>query len=234
MTAKAWKAWTLQEDALLCQHWKDRVSTKRLAARFPGRSPAAVIKHGYDMGLGPRECGREKFSPVWEGIKRLLAGGKKMTSNELAKALTVTPHVIQQRMRERHGTEVHIGGYAKVAAHTTRVIRWKLGPGPDVPMPAKKTKQEINREYSHRQRKDPEYCARQNALARKRYAEKTGKLIRPADAAAWLHAAPLHDGPALRANEFRTAASASPNATPGFPIAGMGLLRGSPPNRMPA
>lgn len=229
MTTKAWNPWSPEEDALLSKHWKDRVPTKRLASRFPGRSTAAVIKHGYDLGLGPRECGREKFSPVWEGVKRLLADGKKMTSKELAKALNVTSHAVQERMKQLHGTEVHIGGYTKVAAHSTRVVQWKLGPGPDARMPRRKTKQEVNREYSRRMQKDPEYCARQNALARRRYAEKTGKLVRPAETAAWMTAAPLHDGPALRPQDYRQRETSAP-AAPAFPLAGVGLLRGTTPH----
>lgn len=216
--------WTPEEDALLARHWKDRVPTKRLAANFPGRSPGAVLRHGYGMGLGPRECGREKFSAVWEGVKRLLDGGKMMTCKELAEALKVTSHSVQNCMKQRHGTEVHIGGYTKVSAHTTRVVRWKLGPGKDAKPPRNRTKQETNRAYARRQRKDPEYCARQNALARKRYAEKKGKLVRPSDSAAWLNATPVHDGPALRAADFRADVQAV--SIPAFPRAGLRLLSG--------
>jgi hypothetical protein len=189
MTAKPWKAWPPKEEALLKSLWGNGQSAKRIAARFPGRSAASVIKHGYDMGLGPRDCGREGFSPVWVGAKLVLKGGKLLTAREIATALNVTPHAVQQCMRERHGTEVHIGGYANVA-HASQVNRWKLGPGPDAPLPARKTKKEVNRDYWRRMSKDPEFCARQNMLARRRYAEKTGKLIRRDPAAAWIPSAP--------------------------------------------
>lgn len=229
MTAKTWNVWTPEEDARLSKHWADKVSTKRLAERFPGRTPAAILKHGYvALGLGPRDCGRESFSPVWEGVKRMLAGGKMMTSKELAEALKITPHAVQECMRDRHGKDVHVSGYVKVAAHSTRVNRWKLGPGPDAPLPPQKTKNEVNREYSRRMRKDPEYCARQNLLARRRYAEKTGKLIRPDAAVQWMQQMPQHDGPLIAPEEFRQADS-QPRA-PLFPQAGLSLLRGTTPN----
>ncbi|NSX15005.1 SANT/Myb domain-containing protein [Cupriavidus taiwanensis] len=226
MTAKTWNVWTPEEDELLRRHWGDKVSTKRLAERFPTRTPAAILKHGYvALQLGPRHCGRESFSPVWEGVKRLLAGGKMMTTGELATALQVTSHAVQNCMRERHGKEVHVGGYAKVAAHSTRVNRWALGGGPDAPMPQRKTKNEINREYSRRMRQDAEYCARQNQLARLRYAEKKGKLIRPDAAVAWMKAAPQHDAEPLQVADYRdTASLAHLRGSVSFPQAGASLL----------
>ncbi|WP_042886335.1 hypothetical protein [Cupriavidus necator] len=229
MTAKNWMAWTPEEDALLRKHWGNKESTKRLATRFPGRSAAAVLKHGYvALGLGPRNCGRESFSPVWEGVKGLLVGGKMMTSKELAKALKVTPHAVQECMRDRHGKEVHVGGYIKVAAHSPRVNRWKLGPGPDAPQPPRKTKKEVNREYSRRMSKDPEYCARQNLLARPRYAEKMGKLIRPDAAVQWMQQAPQHDEQPIKMGIARQG-ECHPRAA-FFPIAGKGLLSRTTPN----
>ncbi|MBF6987210.1 hypothetical protein [Cupriavidus sp. IK-TO18] len=228
MTTKSWKVWTPEEDALLREHWADKEPTKRLAARFPGRTAAAILKHGYvALGLGPRECGRESFSPVWEGVKQLLSGGKMMTSRELAEALKVTPHAVQECMRDRHGTEVHVGGYAKVAAHSTRVNRWKLGPGLDAPLPHRKTKNEVNREYSCRMRKDPDYCERQNKLARLRYAKKKGKLVRADATFQWLQHAPQHDAQPLQAKSGRD--DAVPRAAAFFPQAGLGLLRGATP-----
>lgn len=181
----SWNPWSPEEEALLRKHWGNGEPTKTVAALFPTRSAAAVLKHGYGMGLGPRECGRPCFSPVWEGAKHALAGGKKMTSNELAALLKVTPHAVQKQMRLRHGTEVRIGGF-DVRAHAPHVIRWALGTGPDAPAPKRKSRKEINRAFSRRMRKDPEYCARQNLRARLRYAEKTGKLIRRDPAAAWI------------------------------------------------
>lgn len=185
------------------------------------------MKHGYvALSLGPRDCGRESFSPVWEGVKRMLAGGKMMTAGQLAKALKVTPHAVQECMRDRHGTEVHVGGHTKVAVHSTQVSRWKLGPGPDVPPPPRKTKNEVNRDYSRRMRKDPEYCARQNLLARRRYAEKTGKLIRPDAAVKWMQQAPQHGAQPLRADDYREASIVRAAA---FPQAGLSLLRSATP-----
>ncbi|WP_454752111.1 hypothetical protein [Cupriavidus necator] len=150
-----------------------------------------------------------------------------MTSRELAEALKVTPHAVQECMRDRHGTDVHVGGYARVAAHSTRVNRWKLGAGPDAPLPHRKTKNEVNREYSRRMRKDPEYCARQNQLARLRYAEKTGKLIRSDSAFQWMQHAPQHDPQPLQAEDWR---DAMPRSAAFFPRAGLGLLSGTTPN----
>lgn len=229
MSTKTWKSWTPEEDAVLRKHWKDQVPTKRLATRFPGRSPGAVIRHGYGLGLGRRECGREQFSAVWEGVKCVLADGKARTSAEIAKMLKVTSHAVHECMRKRHGTEVHVGAYAKVSAHATRVRSWKLGPGPDVPLPPKRTKNEINREYSRQMRKDPEYCARQSVMARMRYAEQRGNLVRPSEAAAWLAAVPQHDGPALRTEDFRAPSASSHLPATVFPRAGLSLLTGTTP-----
>ncbi|MDW3682981.1 hypothetical protein RA280_14735 [Cupriavidus sp. CV2] len=181
----AWNPWSPEEEALLRKHWGNGEPTKAIAILFPTRSAAAVLKHGYDMGLGPRECRRPSFSPVWEGIKHALAGSKKMTSSELAALLKVTPHAVQKQMKLRHGNEVRVGGF-DVRAHAPHVIRWALGAGPDVPAPKRKSRKEVNRAFSRRMRKDPEYCARQNQRARLRYAERRGKLIRRDPAAAWL------------------------------------------------
>ncbi|WP_454731454.1 MULTISPECIES: hypothetical protein [Cupriavidus] len=177
--------WTPDEEERLRELWPNGQPTKVIAAHFPERSAAAVLKHGYDMGLGPRHCARPSFSPVWEGIKRALAGGQKMTSKEMAAILGVTPHAVQKHMKMRHGTEVRIGGY-QTSEHAPAVNRWTLGAGPDAPKPKRKSRKEVNRAYSRRKQKDPEYCARQNQRARLRYAEKRGQLIRRDPAAAWL------------------------------------------------
>jgi len=183
----AWNPWSDEEEALLRKHWGNGEPTKMVAALFPGRSAAAVLKHGYDMGLGPRECRRACFSPVWEGIKHALADSKKMTANELAALLNVSAHAVTTQLRKRHGTEVRVGGYASVHK-SPAVNRWMLGAGPDATQPRRKTRQEINRAYSRRKWKDPEWAARQCQRARLLYAEKTGRLIRRDPAASWIGA----------------------------------------------
>ncbi len=90
----------------------------------------------------------------------------------------------------------------------------RFGAGPDAPAPKRKSRKEINRAYSRRMQKDPEYCARQNLRARLRYAEKRGKLIRPDAATQWLKVAPQHHPERLRPEHYRdTPASAAAAAS---------------------
>lgn len=205
----AWNPWSPEEEALLRKHWGNGEPTKTVAALFPGRSASAVLKHGYDMELGPRECRRECFSPVWEGIKRALAGGAKMTANELAAHLKVSAHAVTTQLEKHHGTEVRVGGYASVHK-SPAVNRWVLGAGRDATKPRRKTKQEINRAYSRRKWKDPEWAARQTQRARLLYAEKSGKLIRPDAATQWLKVVPQHHAEPLRPEHYRDTASSTP------------------------
>lgn len=185
-TWKTWKIWSPDEDALLRSLWGNGEPGKSIAAHFEGRSVASVLKHGYgDLHLGPRNCRRPAYFPVWDGIQRELAGGAMLTANEIAARLKVTPHAVQKQLKLHHGTGVRVAGYLALSSKASCARRWKLGAGPDATPPERKSRREINRDHARRMRKDPEYAARQNSRARLRYTEKAGKLIRRDPAAAW-------------------------------------------------
>lgn len=184
---KTWKAWTPEDDALLRKHWQTDAPVKDIAKDFPGRSAEAIQKHAIDIGLqARRNVRRPKFYPVWEGIKLELAKGRALSADDLATRLKVTPRAALKNLALRHGVEVRVAAYGPRITRAPAPRLWVLGSGPDAAPPKRRSKQEVNRDYRRRMRKDPEFCLREMQASRLRYAEKTGKLIRRDPAAAWI------------------------------------------------
>jgi hypothetical protein len=205
MTTKAWTAWTPEEDAVLRGMWAESCSLKELMHRLPGRSYRATIAHGQWLGLGRRvNFKKSRYSPTWEAINAVLADKRMRSAIELARETGASRRAVMQQLADHHGKDVRIAGYLKSDGVGCPMALWKLGNGKDVPRLAPTPKSVIyKRQYKRLKTERPDLLAARNAQMRLRYAERTGKLIRPDPATIWLKVPPEHHAEPLRPEHYR-------------------------------
>lgn len=184
MTAPAPRTWwSDEENARLRKEWKKGLPTKRMAAKFPGRTPAAILKHGYTIGLGELGRKRERFSPSWLVVKELLKVQSPLSVSRIAAITGLSLSTVHRQLVLHEGKETRIADYLGDAHNAPYTPYWELGSAPSKPL-QKPSKTEKNRARWERYKK--EYPEVLEIKAARQRARQECKTIRRDVAASWI------------------------------------------------
>lgn len=177
---KTWADWTLEEDILLTQVWAGSEPIKANVDLFPRHTYPAIIQHGHDLKLPQRRAGRSiKYNEsLTMALLRRALEQKPMTCKQLAKVSGVSYRRAFEFIKVNRAG-VHVAAWNRISPHGIPAAVWSWGAGEDMPLPKKVPLCADISELTPRARMDrDEQVDRKKARARKRYAEKNGKLIR--------------------------------------------------------
>lgn len=187
---KSPRAWTDQEMTILAEQWGNGQPIRVWMDLLPRRTERAINMMGL-VTHGPRGNIRQSGASIsWRLICRVLAGGERLSPDEISARAGVSRRHVYSELKQHRGVAVHVAGYGPQPASGYRPKLWALGPGEDAPAPRAMTGAERARRRWRKLKKErPDYLAARNAKARFRDQERKGKFIRCDPAAAWMHGA---------------------------------------------
>lgn len=169
------RMWSDAEIAALRAIWPVPGSMKSVVApAVPTRSLSGIATKAVELGLGPRPASpRERYSPAWDAIARLLAERPNLSAWQIARLAGVPRDTVIGHVRAKHRIgAIHISGHVREGVTGKWERCWTLGEGRDKKAPRALTSAEKFAREWKRLKADDDAYDRHNARRRAEYAAK--------------------------------------------------------------